>query len=98
MAIDLRQDSLLTLSAAAQSLPGRPHVSTLHRWRLRGSKGIKLETVMIGGVRYTSLEALQKFVEQTTAAADGQPIPRRTKASRAASLARAEKRLAEFGV
>ena len=45
-----------------------------------------------------AFEALQKFVEQTTAAADGQPIPRRTKASRAASLARAEKRLAEFGV
>jgi len=30
-----------------------------------------LETLLIGGKRFSSLEALQRFAERTTAAADG---------------------------
>jgi len=41
------------------------------RWIKRGCRGIKLESCLIGGKRYTSLEALQRFAEATTAAADG---------------------------
>jgi hypothetical protein len=66
MAIQLNSESLLSLSEAAASLPGRPHLSTLHRWRLRGVRGIRLETCLVGGARYTSREALQRFVESTT--------------------------------
>ncbi|MBA4106830.1 MAG: hypothetical protein C0485_13840 [Pirellula sp.] len=63
MAIHLDSESLLTLQAAARWLPGRPHISTLHRWRMRGVRGVKLETCLIGGTRYTSKEALQDFVD-----------------------------------
>lgn len=65
-------ESLLTLSEAARSLPGgRVHVSTLHRWRLRGVRGIKLETMMRGGVRMTSMAALERFFVAISAAVDG---------------------------
>lgn len=70
MAIQLDSESLLTLQAAASWLPGRPHLSTLHRWRLRGVRGVKLDTCLIGGVRYTSKEAVQDFVASTTRQGD----------------------------
>lgn len=72
--IDIKSESLVTLSVAANSLPGNPHPSTLQRWRVRGIHGVRLETVLVGGIRYTSDEALQRFIEATTAAADGELI------------------------
>ena len=61
MSIDFSSDELLSLQQASQILPGRPHISTLHRWRLRGVRGQKLVTVLIGGRRYTSRRALSEF-------------------------------------
>lgn len=75
MAIQLDSESLLTLQAAARSLPGHPHISTLHRWRLRGIRGVRLETCLIGGSRYTSKEALQCFIDSTSKAAGVNPAP-----------------------
>ena len=71
MSLDITHESLLTFTEAAQRLPGRPNISTLHRWRLRGVRSIKLESCLIGGKRYTSVESLQRFTDRTTAAADG---------------------------
>jgi hypothetical protein len=59
--IDITREQIRTLSQAAQELPGRPHVSTLWRWSRRGVRGVTLETVSIGGRRYTSREALGRF-------------------------------------
>jgi hypothetical protein len=59
---------LLSLREATQLLPGRPHISTLHRWRLRGVRGIRLETVRVGGRRFVSTDALAKFIDETTKA------------------------------
>lgn len=38
------------------------HVSTLWRWRLRGVRGHKLRTVVIGGTRYVLEEDLKAFL------------------------------------
>jgi hypothetical protein len=43
--------------------------ATAHRLRLRG----RLETVKLGGRRMTSIEAVRRFIEATTRAADGEP-------------------------
>ena len=66
MSIELQEETLLTLAQAALRTPGAPHVSTLHRWRLRGVRGVKLETVLIGGRRFTSEEALRRFADRLT--------------------------------
>jgi Protein of unknown function (DUF1580) len=60
--IDVFKERLVRLSHAAQHLPGRPHRSSLDRWTRVGVRGRQLETVLIGGRRYTSLEALARFV------------------------------------
>ncbi len=69
MPINIDRERLLTLSAAAVSLPHRPHISTIGRWVQSGCRGVKLESVLLGGRRYTSKEALQRFIERTTSAA-----------------------------
>ena len=69
---DLMTEELLAFAEATKVVPGHPHVSTLHRWRLRGIHGKKLETCLIGGRRYTSREALERFSVAVTAAAAGE--------------------------
>ncbi|MEI8374425.1 MAG: DUF1580 domain-containing protein [Planctomycetota bacterium] len=98
MAISL-QDKLLSLTQASQSLPGRPHVSTLWRWYKRGVRGVRLETIVIAGRRYTSLAALEDFAAASTSAANGLaagPMP--TPRQRQAAIARVERELAEGGL
>ena len=73
--IDVTSETLIPIGKTAgeiERLTGdRPHRATIERWRMRGCHGVKLETVKIGGKRYTSQEALHRFVAAVTAAADG---------------------------
>jgi hypothetical protein len=97
--IDIQNEELLTLKQAAQFLPNRPHIATLIRWWQRGCRGVKLTTILIGGQRYTSKEALQRFIEQTTAAADGAPAPRaESSKAREKRLAKVEAELSAAGI
>ncbi len=95
--IDIRAEKIVTLSKASKLLPNNPHRSTLERWRLVGRHGIKLETVLIGGSRCTSEEALWRFIAAVTQAADGQPAEE-SHASRDAAAESAEQYLAANGV
>ena len=70
MNIHIQSEKLCTLREAAKLLPRRPNISTLHRWRQKGIRGVRLDTCLIGGIYYTSHEALQRFIEATTAAAE----------------------------
>lgn len=98
MPIATSSESLVLLSKASPHVPGRPHTSTLIRWADRGTRGVKLETVLVGGRRFTSLEALERFFAATTAAADGQDPSPRTAARRARDIATAERRLHAAGI
>jgi len=70
MAIGIGTEQLLTLRQAAKRLPGRPHLGTLWRWYSHGVRGQRLETILIGGRRYTSAEALERFAAACSAASD----------------------------
>ena len=96
--VDIFREQLLTLTQATKELPGRPNVATLWRWRTSGCRGVRLETVMVGGKRMVSREALQRFVEATTAAADGVQVKPQTNRSRAKSIDDAKKELAAAGI
>jgi len=77
-AIDILGETLVTIPQASALLPPnekgrRPHIATIYRWMLRGVKGVKLETCLVGGKRFTSHEALQRFSEAVTQAARGKP-------------------------
>ena len=61
--VDLTAETLIPLPAAASRVPpAGVALSTAHRWRLNGVRGNKLATVLVGGRRYTSIEALERFL------------------------------------
>ena len=72
MTINIYEEEVGTFSKLAKELPrtrkNRPvHANTLRRWALKGRHGIKLETIVIGGVTCTSREALTRFFVRLTA-------------------------------
>jgi hypothetical protein len=52
----------ILLSKAGRLLSTKPSPATLSRWAFKGVDGVKLETYKIGGRRYTTAEALDRFV------------------------------------
>ena len=73
--IDPLREQLLDLREAAEWLPRKHgtkpvHVSTLYRWSSKGSKGVRLETVRVGGRTCTSLEALSRFIQESSGERD----------------------------
>ena len=99
MSIDFATETPFTLAEAARTLPGGAvHVSTIHRWRMKGVRGVRLETFLRGGIRYTTDEALERFFAAITAAADGDATPVRTSRKREREIAAAERELAEAGI
>lgn len=63
----LSEERPLNLSAAAAyigRLTGeKPHTSTIWRWCSKGCKGIRLESICIGGKRYVTVSAIERFIE-----------------------------------
>lgn len=98
--IDLTSEQVISLNDATKRLPRRrlgknPHIATLYRWATRGCRGVKLETLRVGGTLCTSLEALQRFCERCTDPAAIQAV---TSKSREREIARAERELTEAGI
>lgn len=96
MAIDIRAERLLSLPQLARQLPGKPHPSTVWRWHLRGVNGIKLETTLVGGKRFTSVEAGWRFLDRVNAADPGTTSA--PSADRQRRLEKAECELANAGI
>ena len=69
MSIDLEKEQLITFGQAARLLPksSRPTYVTWWRWWRHGVRGVKLETVLIGGKRLTSRPAMQRFADALSA-------------------------------
>ena len=74
--IDLENENLVLLKDVCRMFPGRSgrgvSLSTIWRWMLTGRKGHKLESLIVGGQRYTSKEAVHRF----TAACNGKSVSR----------------------
>ena len=67
--IDIASENLLSVKEARLEFPNRPSVPTLWRWMMKGISGVVLESVRIGGRRFTSREACQRFLEGQSSAA-----------------------------
>jgi len=92
MSIDLTTETPITLAKAAQTLPGGAvHVSTIHRWRMKGCRGVRLETFLRGGIRHSTHAAIARFFDAVTAAADGDTPPVQTSKQRERAIEQAER-------
>ena len=96
--IDITKENLETLGQAARGIPGRTgrgvSTSAIWRWTTVGVRGCVLETILIGGVRYTSKEAMERFIaaQNKSAAAAHSPDGRQ------AAKERAERELKDAGI
>ncbi len=102
MAIDIQNEKLIPFREVPawckEHVGKRIHPSTIHRWRLRGTRSVKLETLLVGGARYTSAEALARFFARTTAAADGETVVIETEEMNSKAIADAQAFLDSEGV
>ncbi len=89
--IDIANETVIPIAEAPHHIPGRPSLATVWRWVLNGTRAGKLESVLIGGRRFTSKKSIQKFAEQCTAAADGDTPPVRTSRQRERAMQQAER-------
>ncbi len=73
--IDLQTEQVIAISEVPRHLPRnggkQTHYQTVFRWVTKGANGRLLASVKIGGRRYTSLEALNRFLQH------GKPPARR---------------------
>jgi len=65
--VNFGTEQLMTIAEVCQLLPGRRHGHALSRctvlrWMLRGTRGVRLESIAIGCQRLTSREALERFI------------------------------------
>ena len=91
--IDTSAEHIFPLAKTKDHLANRPSLATVYRWAFKGVRGVKLETIMIGGRRFTSREAVAHFVARLSEPACA-PKPTPT-TLRAGQIDRAAKRAAE---
>lgn len=92
MRIPIDETALPLVAAVEAATERRPHLSTVLRWSQRRNRyGIKLESWLIGGRRVTSVEAVRRYCERCTEAADG--VPSSTAAQRSKAHADAQREL-----
>lgn len=64
--INENESEFIPINGASQFIPGRPHRATVWRWCLKGilrnGTAVKLETVAVGGRRFTTKEFIAAFL------------------------------------
>ncbi len=79
--IDVSREELLPLREAARLFPsGRKpgkavHIGTVYRWSLKGVKGVRLCTILVGGIRYTTLNSIAEFLRELNKGAESSLAP-----------------------
>lgn len=103
--IDTRTETLFPLTELPLHWPLLPGGRRLHRtvgYRYAtkgvGPRSDRLETVVMGGLRYTSHEAVQRFVERLTEAENVPPVKAPTTRERARRRAAAARVLDDAGI
>ena len=95
----MSQHNLLPLVQAVEQVTGvRVHLSTVLRWCKKGCKGIRLESRVLGGRRFTWPGAVEQYMNATTLAKGGvvappQATPRQQDLAAVRSAKKLEERL-----
>ena len=87
------QDERLTVTRAAREL-FQVAPETAWRWAMRGVRGTKLESFVIGGRRFTTREACERFLARL----NGVPTPPSQSPPATSRSEAASRRLDELGI
>lgn len=70
--IDLKSETMFALKVGAKTFPGgERHICTMHRYRLQGIAGIRLECLRLGGRWFTSKESIDRFISELNSIVPG---------------------------
>lgn len=69
----------ITLAQAARLIPGREpgrkiSIDSIWRWCIRGVRGVRLRSVLIGGRRFTTRQWLLEFIETRSRLSEAEPL------------------------
>ena len=91
---DLTNETLITIKQAIKEFPNRPSLPTVWRWMLEGARGRILESICVGGRRFTSKEACQRFTQPDP----GTPMANQNNQRKRQQIERAKKILDNLNV
>lgn len=94
--VDLLQEERLALARAARDCD--VHLATVGRWCQRGIRGVVLESFILGGRRYTTREALARFVARRSSTGTCVQPATSARRSREAAVQQAEHELQKEGL
>lgn len=94
--VDLLQEERLALGRAARDC--NVHIATIGRWCQRGIRSVVLESYLLGGRRYTTRQALTRFVERRSSIGTRVQPGASALRSREAAVKQAERELREEGL
>jgi hypothetical protein len=98
MGIDIQTETVIGIGAGCREFPPNGVAgATMARYIQKGIGGIKLETIKIGGRRYTSKEAIARFIAAQNAD-EGTAAPAITPAQRRRQSEAARQALQEAGI
>lgn len=95
---DILTEEIVPIAKIKDHIPTRPSRGTVMRWVSRGIRGVTLESVLCGGIRYTSVEAIARFHDRLNSAGTIQRAVNETPSQRKRKLSAAEKELAADGI
>ena len=103
MPIDPFTEETFPFAVAARRLPrtrgDRPvSPATLWRWAAHGLRGVKLETVRVGGTTCTSVEALRRFFAALDASETASTLPAAIPQTALSQAERVDADLARMGI
>ena len=73
----LLEETLVPLTAACKYFPVKCSRTSIERWARKGSREATLETILLAGRRYTSREAIKRFVRSQLKTEAERPAPAR---------------------
>lgn len=91
--IDYQTEEIIPIRDVPKIVPQRPHISAIYRWLNRPED--PLESLMIGGRRFTSIEAIHSFIQRCTT---GKSTTSEPTATRRKQVAAAEAKLDLAGI
>jgi hypothetical protein len=79
--IDSQTETLFPLAKGPSGTGRSVSAATMWRWAQKGVRGIRLETLRVGGRRYSSVEAYERFLVRLNEPAGAKPdVPSRQRA------------------
>ena len=74
---NLLKERLVPVQKAGGEFPYQVGRKAIHRYIFNGIRGVQLATVLIGHRRFTSIEAIERFLRETNRQTDDCSEPRR---------------------